>query len=171
MCCPGKSETEERLVETPDFRPVGQKYLGLGLVSKQFCGTGILYLVGSDANPPGTVLELNRCWIATWCLKSWQVGLVWEIFIPSVLEVSWVKAAQRLLTKHHRLVVALEGKEPACQRRVRRDWVPSGLGRCPGGGHTINPLQDAYLRIPWIEECGQAIVNRVAKSRTLLSLL
>ena len=59
------------------------------------------------------------------------------------------------------------GKEPACQRRRRKEmWVQiPGSGRSSGGGHG-NPLQYSCLENPMDRGAWQAMVYRVAKSRT-----
>ena len=58
------------------------------------------------------------------------------------------------------------GKEPACNARDVGDSgsIPE-LGRSPGGGQG-NPLQYSCLENPKDIEAWQAIVHKVAKSRT-----
>ena len=124
---------EERIVETPDFQPVGQKYLGLGLVSEvgAVLWNWILYLVGPDANSRYIVLELN-CWTPMWCLKSWQIGLVWgnihTFGIRSIMSKSCSEAA---ITKYHRLGGGASGKDPACQCRRWETGAHPWVGKIP----------------------------------------
>ena len=152
---------EERIVETPDFQPVDQKYLGLGLVSEvgAVLWNWILYLVGSDANSRYMVLELN-CWTPMWCLKSWQIGLAWgNIHTFSIRSIMSKSCSEAAITKYHRLGGGASGKEPACQcRRHERLGPIPGSGRCPGGGHD-NPLQYTYLENPMDRGVWQAIVG------------
>ena len=67
--------------------------------------------------------------------------------------------------------VALVVKNPSANAGDTRDVgsIP-GWGRSPGGGHG-NPLQYSCLENPMDREAWQAIVHRVAKSRTRLNQL
>ena len=63
------------------------------------------------------------------------------------------------------------GKEPSCQFRRHRDMdsIP-GWGRSPGGEHG-NPLQYSCLENPMDRGAWQAMVHRVTKTQTRLSML
>ena len=151
---------EERIVETPDFQPVDQKYLGLGLVSEvgAVLWNWILYLVGSDANSRYMVLELN-CWTPMWCLKSWQIGLAWgnihTFGIRSIMSKSCSEAA---ITKYHRLGGGASGKEPPASAGGMRDWGPS-LGQEDALEEGTTTLQYSYLENPMDRGAWQAIVG------------
>ena len=149
---PANHKPEERTVETPNFQPVSQKYLGLGLVSEveAVLWNWILYLVGSEANSRYIVLELN-CWTPMWRLKSWQIGLVWgNIHTFSIRSVLSKNCSEAAVTKYHRL----GGKEPACQGRRHETGSHPGSGRSLEEG-TITHSSILTRRIPRIEECGR----------------
>ena len=58
------------------------------------------------------------------------------------------------------------GKEPACQyKRHKEHQFSPCVGKIPGGGHG-NPLQYSCLENPMDRRPWQAIVQRVANSRT-----
>ena len=62
-------------------------------------------------------------------------------------------------------LVAQSLKKPPAMQETKDAGSISGLGRSPGGGHD-NPLQYSCLENPMDRGAWQAMVHRVAKSRT-----